>query len=476
MLAAIIDTSDDTIISKTLEGIITSWNKSAERMFGYTEAEAVGQHISIIIPKNRLDEESLIISRVSKGIKIDHFETVRVSKSGKDVQISLSVSPIHDASGKVIGASKIARDISDKTVASERQARLAAIVDNSEDTILSKTLDGIITSWNKAAEKMFGYTEQEIIGRHITTLIPEERRTEEDYIIGEIKKGNKVAHFETIRCHKNGKLIPISLSVSPIISEGKIIGAAKIARDITAQVEAKKEAERLYDEIKTLNAKKDEFIGLASHELKTPLTSISAYLQILERVLTDEKPQMFLAKTLQQVGRLSSLVEDLLDVSKIEAGKLQLTYSEVNVREVLTDAIQLLEHSNPSHRIRLKSHGKPIAVHGDAHRIEQVLVNLMTNAIKYSPKADAIDVIVRYETNQVKIAVKDYGIGIPQDKISHVFGRFYRAEDDPNISGLGIGLYLTRQIVDRHKGKIWAESKVGEGSTFWVTLPVRTED
>lgn len=476
MLAAIIDTSDDTIISKTLDGIITSWNKSAERMFGYTEAEALGQHISLIIPANRINEESLIIGKVSQGIKIDHFETVRVSKSGQEVHISLSVSPIHDASGKVIGASKIARDIGDKTVANERKARLAAIVDSSEDTILSKTLEGIITSWNKAAEKMFGYSEQEIIGRHITTLIPEERRNEEDYIIGQIKQGNKVDHFETYRCHKNGKLIPISLSVSPIVSEGKIIGAAKIARDITAQVEAKKEAERLYEEIKTLNSKKDEFIGLASHELKTPLTSISAYLQILKRVIIDQKAHMFLTKTLQQVGKLSSLVEDLLDVSKIEAGKLQLTKTQVNVSEVLTDAVQLLEHSNPSHKIRLKSYGEPVLITGDAHRIEQVLVNLMTNAIKYSPKADAIDVSVHYETNQVKFGIKDYGIGIPEDKISQVFDRFYRAEDDPNISGLGIGLYLTRQIVNRHNGKIWAESTFGVGSTFWVTLPTGTAE
>ncbi|SKB48059.1 PAS domain S-box-containing protein [Daejeonella lutea] len=471
MLAAIIDTSDDTIISKTLQGVITSWNKSAERMFGYTEAEAVGQHISLIIPKDRLNEEDLIIRQVSQGTKIDHFETVRLAKSGKEVLISLSVSPIHDANGKVIGASKIARDIADKTVASERQAKLAAIVDSSDDTILSKTLEGIITSWNKAAEKMFGYTEHEIIGKHISTLIPEERIREEDYIIGKIKQGNKVDHFETYRRHKNGKLIPISLSVSPIIIDGQIIGAAKIARDVTVEVEAKKEAERLYQEIKSLNSKKDEFIGLASHELKTPLTSISAYLQILDRVITEEKPKMFLTKTLQQVSKLSSLVNDLLDVSKIESGQLHLTKTHVNIREVLDDAIQLLEHSNTTHRIKVHSDGIQLTINADAHRIEQALVNLMTNAIKYSPKADVIEVSLHHENDQVIIGIKDYGIGISEDKLKHVFGRFYRAEDDPNISGLGIGLYLTHQIIQRHEGKIWAESKPGEGSTFWVSLP-----
>lgn len=471
MLAAIIDTSDDTIISKTLKGIITSWNKSAERMFGYTETEAIGKHISLIIPKDRLSEEDLIISRISSGIKIDHFETVRLAKSGDEVFISLSVSPILNSSGKVIGASKIARDIGDQIRAREKQARLAAIVDSSEDTILSKTLEGIITSWNKAAEHMFGYTEKEMIGKHISTLIPIERLKEEDYIIGEIKAGNKVDHFETYRRHKNGTLIPISLSVSPIISDGVIIGAAKIARDITAQIEAKKESERLYEEIKSLNSKKDEFIGLASHELKTPLTSIYGYLQILERVIAGDRAKMFLTKTLQQVNKLSLLVNDLLDVSKIESGKLRLVKASVSIEEVVNDAIQLLEHTNTTHKIRLQSHGNPETVKGDAHRIEQVLVNLMTNAIKYSSKSDAIDISVHYSISQVKIGIRDYGIGIPPENIPHVFTRFYRVENDPNISGLGIGLYLSHQIIERHNGKIWVESKVGEGSTFWFTLP-----
>ncbi|MES3018731.1 MAG: PAS domain-containing sensor histidine kinase [Bacteroidota bacterium] len=472
MLASVIDTSDDTIISKTLKGIITSWNKSAERMFGYTEAEAIGQHISMIIPKDRLNEEDLIISRIKNGVKIDHFETVRLSKSGEEVSISLSVSPILDGNGKVVGASKIARDNGDKIRSGERQAMLAAIVDRAEDTILSKTLEGIITSWNKAAEKMFGYTEKEIIGKHISTLIPPDRLNEEDYIIGEIKSGNKIDHFETYRRHKNGTLIPISLSISPIIINGKIIGAAKIARDITAQVEAQQEAKKLYEEIKSLNAKKDEFIGLASHELKTPLTSIFGYLQILERVITDEKPKMFLSKTMQQVNKLSSLVNDLLDVSKIESGKLHLVKTLFEVAEVVNDAVQLIADTNTSHKIKLQSEGTPVTIQGDAHRIEQVLINLMTNAIKYSPHGDAVDVIVEYSSDQVKIGIKDYGIGIPANKIPHVFTRFYRVEDDPNISGLGIGLYLSHQIVERHKGKIWVESKLGEGSTFWLTLPL----
>ncbi len=168
MLAAIIDSTDDTIISKTTKGIITSWNPAVERMFGYSEIEAVGQHISLIIPEDRLDEETFIIGQIVKGEKVDHFETVRRHKSGRLVPISLTISPIKNRSGGIIGASKIARDITERQDAAKKDGMLAAIVDTSDDTILSKTLDGIITSWNKAAVKMFGYTAQEAIGKHIT--------------------------------------------------------------------------------------------------------------------------------------------------------------------------------------------------------------------------------------------------------------------------------------------------------------------
>jgi PAS domain S-box-containing protein len=233
-LSAIVDSSDDAIVSKTLDGVITSWNAAAERVFGYTAAEAVGQNITLIIPEDRRGEEAEVLARLRLGRKLDHFETIRRTKDGRQVDISLTVSPVRDVDGRIIGASKIARDITDRKRSENTRAQLAAIVDSSDDAIVGKTLDGVITSWNRAAERIFGYTAAEAVGRHITLIIPEDRRAEEDEVLARIRVGEKVDHFDTERQTKDGRRINISLTVSPVRNaSGVIIGASKIARDIT---------------------------------------------------------------------------------------------------------------------------------------------------------------------------------------------------------------------------------------------------
>lgn len=475
ILAAIVSSSDDIIISKTLQGIITSWNKAAEKIFGYTEAEALGQHISLIIPPDRLSEEDFIIGQIANGRKVDHFETIRRGKNGQDVHLSVTVSPVVDEQGKIIGASKVARDISSTRHAAENKGLLTAIASTSDDTIVSKTLEGIITSWNQAAEKMFGYSEKEALGQHISLIIPPERIEEETYIISEVSRGNKVDHFQTVRKAKDGRMVQISLSVSPILDDnGKIIGASKIARDISEHLRLQEEKAQLYDEIKGLNDKKDEFIGLASHELKTPLTSIQAYLQILNNDMPEERRKDFLRRTGQQVKKLNQLVSDLLDISKIEAGKLQFNPEPFDICTVVRDAIELITYTNPAHTVRLQTDLKELILLGDSNRIEQVILNLLTNAIRYAPSSKDIDVYLSEENGLVKVGVRDRGIGIPENKLTAIFSRFYRIGENKSPSGLGLGLYLARQIIERHHGRIWAESKPGEGSVFYFTLPIKT--
>jgi len=215
-LGAIVDSSDDAIVSKTLEGVITSWNRGAERLFGYAATEAVGQHISLIIPEDRRAEEDDVLARLRRGERVDHFETVRRAKDGHLVPVSLTISPVRDTRGVVIGASKVARDITERHQSDELRARLAAIVDSSDDAIVSKTLDGVVTSWNRGAERLFGYTAAEAVGQHISLIIPEDRKEEEDHVLARLRRGERIDHFETVRQAKDGRQVHISLTVSPL--------------------------------------------------------------------------------------------------------------------------------------------------------------------------------------------------------------------------------------------------------------------
>ena len=235
-LASIVESSDDAIVSKDLNGIITSWNKGAERIFGYKAQEVVGRSITILIPSERVDEEPEILARIRRGESFDHYETVRRRKDGTLLDISLTVSPIYDASGKIVGASKVARDITAQKAAEETKAKLAAIVEFSDDAIISKDLDGIITSWNRGAQRVFGYRADEVVGQPVTMLMPPERVDEEPGILARVRRGESIDHYETVRRRKDGTLLDISLTVSPIRdATGKIIGASKVARDITAR-------------------------------------------------------------------------------------------------------------------------------------------------------------------------------------------------------------------------------------------------
>ena len=473
-LAAIVDSSDDAIIGKNLHGIITSWNKGATKLFGYTEEEAMGQPISLIIPKDSLVEEEMIIENIRRGEKIEHFETIRVAKDGTEKYVSLTVSPIKNKKGEVIGASKVARDMAYRDSEEEKQARLAAIVSSSDDAIISKTLKGIITSWNEAAHKMFGYTEQEAIGKHISLIIPKSRLSEETKIIGSICRGEKIDHFETVRVAKDGTERHISLTISPIKNtRGKIIGASKVARDISLRIEAERQRNLYTERLQELNKYKDEFMVMASHELKTPLTVIMANLQVLQEVMENNQNSIFVKKAVKQVEKLAELITSLLDVSKIQAGKLALKPERFDLADVLKDVVQDLQETTKSHKITYNKPGKQkLFINADRERIEQVLVNIISNAIKYSRKPGDIIVNASRKNNEIKVDIIDEGIGIPKKDLENIFLRFFRVSGSASsFSGSGVGLYITSEIVKSHGGKIWVESKLGKGSIFHFTLP-----
>jgi PAS domain S-box-containing protein len=377
--------------------------------------------------------------------------------------------PIFDDKGVLAGAQNTLVDISEQKMEEEKKYILSAIVESSDDAIVSKNLDGIITSWNNGAQKIFEYTGNEIIGKHISTLIPPELQDEEVVIIANIKAGNKVDHFRTVRLSKTGKKIPVSITVSPVKdSKGNIIGASKIARDISDQVEKEKA-------IKELHTKKDEFIALASHELKTPLTTINGYLQIMQENEKDPVSKLFLEKSLKQSDKLNTLISDMLDISRIGMGKLWLNYERFDLNKLLEDVIETFSYSLPTHRVILNESGPAIFIEADRQRIEQVITNLLSNAIKYSPNADLVTVNIAASAMEATVTVKDKGIGLDKEAQEKIFTKFYRAVEKSNISGLGLGLYITKEIIDRHNGKIDVKSEPGNGAEFFFSIPVKLQ-
>jgi len=280
-LAAIVDSSDDAIVGKDMTGTITAWNRAAEKLFGYSAEEAIGAKITLIAPPGREQEMQGIVARIASGEKVEHFETQRRHKDGTIIDISVTVSPIFDAKGRIIGASKIARDISEQRRLRGRDALLAAIVAASDDAIISNDLSGILNSWNRGAEELFGYSAEEAIGYHLSLLVPPDRINEMNEILAQIARGERIDHFETQRRHKDGALIDISLTVSPVYDgSGRIIGASKIARDIR---ERRRNDERLRLLMRELDHRAKNLLAVAQAMLRlTRADTVPDYVNALE--------------------------------------------------------------------------------------------------------------------------------------------------------------------------------------------------
>jgi len=490
-LAALVQSSDDAIVSKDLDGIVRSWNSAAERLFGYSPAETIGQSIRLIIPADRWSEEDDILRRVRGGARVEHFETVRCRRDGTLVPISLTVSPIRNAAGVIIGASSIVRDVTVQSTLERDRNRLGAIVDSSDDAIVSKDLNGIIQTWNRAAERMFGYSASEAIGQSITLIIPEDRLAEEGEVLRRIRSGKRIDHFETVRRRKDGTEIPISLTVSPVHDRlGRIIGASKIARDLSAlrsyattledTVRRERDArERETAALRTAEEAlrlKDEFLATLSHELRTPLTAISGWLQILELHRDGERLERGLDAIQRNTTLLTRLIGDLVDVSRIVTGSLTLQVQPTDMARVIEAALDSVRQEVQIKQLEVviatAPDLEPIAA--DPDRLQQVVRNLLSNAVKFTGPRGRVSITAQRTGAMMELSVADTGLGIRPEFLPHVFDRFSQQDSGKTREhgGMGLGLAIVRHLVDMHGGTVRVSSVEGKGTTFTVSLPL----
>jgi PAS domain S-box-containing protein len=354
-----------------------------------------------------------------------------------------------------------------------------AIVDSSDDAIVSKNLQGIVMSWNKSAERIFGYSAEEMIGQSILKILPADRKDEETQILAQLQRGERTDHYETKRQRKDGKLIDVSLTISPIRdAQGVIVGASKIARDITEHKLAQRKLADAHEQLKRADCVKAEFLTTLSHELRTPLNAILGWVQILKEGVTKAELTESIPIIERNVRMQSQMIEDLLDLGRIEAGKVSFDIQKVDLPAVVGAAIETVRPAAIAKDIRLTSAFSSLTgiVMGDKDRLQQIVWNLLTNAIKFTPKKGRVHVVIKRVNSHVEICVTDSGQGIAPEFLGQVFDRFRQADATTTrrYRGLGLGLSLVKQFTELHGGSVRVESEgMNQGATFTISLPLQ---
>jgi PAS domain S-box-containing protein len=480
----------DAVISTDVDGKVTYLNTVAESVTGWSVQAAIGKPLDsvfrILNETTREPVENPAQRALREGIVVGLANhTVLIRQDGSECPIDDSAAPIRDEHGHVSGCVLIFRDVTaQRQLAREKQQqlftarRLASIVESSEAAIVGKGLDGVIQSWNAAAERLFGYSAEQAIGRHISLVIPPERLAEENEIIATLKAGRRIEHLETERVRADGRRVQISLTVSPIKDEdGNVIGASKLVRDITRERQAEDDLRRLAAELSESDRRKNEFLATLAHELRGPLAPLGNVLEVWKRSTDEAQLQQARLTMERQLGQMVRLVDDLLDLNRITHNRLELRKTRLELATVVEHA---LETSRPlaaarGQELTVTVPTEPAYVHGDAVRLAQVFSNLLSNSAKYTERGGRISLTARRQEGNVVVSVKDNGVGIPPERIGTVFDMF--SQVDPAIEqtqgGLGIGLTIVKQLVAMHDGTVTAHSDgPGRGSEFVVSLPL----
>ena len=505
LLASIVESSDDAIFSESLEGTITSWNRGAEHMFGYTAGEVIGRPVSVLYAPGRVEEMPEILRLVRAGQRVDHFETVRRHKDGHSISVLLTISPIRNDAGEIVGASKIARDISqvrhliEKEQLSRAESRFRKLLEAAPDAILEVDGDGRIVLLNHTAEKMFGYNREELLGLDVDTLVPATMRGGHHR-----HRSSYTAHPQTRPMgsglelkaqRKDGTLFPVEISLSPnwtdeglrVIAIVRDISERKQAEDhlravreqYTAELTAKNtQLEARNREVEKANRLKSEFLASMSHELRTPLHTVIGFTELLAEEMEgplNSKQKRFMGHILEDSRHLLELINEVLDLSKIEAGRLDLKLEEFDFVVCAEEALSAMRNQAEAKNIRLESRSTFCGLlRADRVRTKEILYNLLSNAIKFTPDGGVIWLESLRQDGFLKITVGDTGIGIPADEHAAVFEKFYQVGDTTRgvREGTGLGLAITKRLVELHGGGISLESQQGQGSRFSFTLPL----
>ena len=531
LLTAIIQSSDDAIASKDLNSIVTSWNPAAERMFGYTAAEMIGRSIRTIIPDDRQYEEDEVLARIRAGQAVDHFETIRKRKDGSFIDVSVSISPVRDEAGTIVGASKTARDITERIrvrEAEERLRRQAAFLSRLTATFATSVEPRqILASLAEMSVPYFadwcavdmtqdtGQTER-IALRHVDPakepLVAELRQRHENprtpmsptqvirageaSVVLDVDDSTLInaagGDPEALRILRS--LGMVSYLCLPLRVQGRTIGAVtmarsesgrrfdeedvRIAEDAASRAALAVDNARAYEELQAANQLKDEFLATLSHELRTPLNAILGYSRMLRSgILKEDRREQALETLERNASSLTQMVEDVLDVSRIAAGKIRLHIQQVDLATVLRDALATITPAADAKGVRLESILEPNSgpVSGDPDRLQQVFWNLLSNAVKFTPRAGRVQLRLQRVNSHVEVTISDTGIGISEDFLPHLFERFRQGDSTTTRihGGLGLGLAIARRIVELHGGRIQAFSPgEGKGSTFRIGLPL----
>jgi PAS domain S-box-containing protein len=494
-LAVTLASIGDAVLTTDESGVVRSMNEVAERLTGWGAAEATDRPVEDVValaPEHAASDVPSPVRRALRDGKVVSVDAhTLVSREGGRIPIDVSAAPIRlaDRAGGVV---VVFRDISERRrLDQERESRariareLAAIVETSEDAIISKDLRSTVRSWNHGAEQIFGYTAAEMIGRSIRTIIPDERWNEEDDVVRELGRGNRVNQFETIRRRKDGTDVHVSLTISPIYSpDGLVVGASTIARDITERRQAEAERARLLAreqearaQIERAGRLKDDFLAVLSHELRTPLNAVLGYAHLLvSGAVPPEGTRRALDAIQRNAQAQARLVESLLDLSRVLAGKLELNADVTELSAVITLAVDAVSPEALKRNISLEVSGaKSVRVFADGARLQQVFWNLLSNAIKFTPDRGQVTVDLASTDTEAVVRVRDNGRGIAGSLLPYVFDRFKQGEGEGSRSrtGLGLGLAIVREMVHAHRGTVTAESAgEGRGATFTVRLPL----